>query len=471
MSSTGTGAHVLVFPYPAQGHMLPLLDLTHQLALHNLTITILVTPKNLPILTALLSAQPSIQTLVLPFPHHPSLPYGVENVREIGNHGNAPIIGALAKLHDPIIQWFKSHPNPPVAILSDFFLGWTLHLANHLGVPRIAFFSSGSFLISVTDHLWRNVNAVRSLPVVSFDDLPRSPSFTEKHLPSVFRYYRESDPDWELVRNGMIANTSSWGCVFNTFDALEGEYLDYLRKKMGHPRVWGVGPLCLTGGLELKGRGNTNPHSNSSVLTWLDGCPDGSVVYVCFGSQKPLKRDQTEALALALERSGIRFVWVVKSVTTQQAKDGYGFVPDGFEERVGDRGMVIKGWAPQVLILSHRAVGGFLSHCGWNSVSEAIVAGTVILAWPMEADQFVNARLLVDDMGVAVRACEGEDTVPDSAELAQTIAESLSENIPQKLRAKELRDKALTAVDVGGSSSRDLDGLVKELGQLQLKQD
>ncbi|KAG5521313.1 hypothetical protein RHGRI_033759 [Rhododendron griersonianum] len=306
MFNSTKSVHILIFPYPAQGHMLPLLDLTHQLALHGLTLTVLVTPKNLPTLNPLLSAHPSIQTLVLPLPHHPSLPAGVENVRDIGNSGNVPIINALGKLHDPITQWFKSHPNPPVALISDFFLGWTLRLANQLGIPRIAFYSTRAFLTSLLSFLWQNVKTVRSLPAVNFPDLPRSPCFAAEHLPSVYRVYRESDPDTEFLRDGFLANTRSWGSILNSFDGLEGEYLNHLRKETGHGRVWGVGPLSLVGRDEAMGRVNPDQNSGGGVLSWLDGCPDGSVVYVCFGSQKLLKRDQMEALAFGLERSGIR---------------------------------------------------------------------------------------------------------------------------------------------------------------------
>ncbi|KAA8529292.1 hypothetical protein F0562_033909 [Nyssa sinensis] len=468
MSNSGEGVHILVFPYPAQGHMLPMLDLTHQLALRGLTITVLVTPKNLPILNPLLSSHPSIQTLVFPFPHHPSLPAGVENVSDVGSSGNKAITNALGKLRDPIIQWFKSHPTPPVAILSDFFLGWTQHLAHNLCIPRIVFFSSGAFTASVLRYLWDNFDTIRSLTVVDLPDLPRSPRFSEEHIPSVFRHYRESDPDWVFVRDCLTANYSSWGCVFNSFEALEGEYLDYLKKKMGHERVFGVGPLSLAGGFEPMDQVNPNLDSDDRVLARLDECPDRSVLYVCFGSQKLLKRTHMEALASGLEWSGVRFIGVVKSVTAQQVADGFGFIPDGFEDRVSGRGMVIRGWAQQRSILSHRAVGGFLSHCGWNSVLEGIVAGVMILAWPMEGDQFVNARLLVEDMGVAVRVWEGADAVPDSADLARIVAESMSGDVSEKEKAKKMREEALEAVKAGGRSSTDLDGLMRELTQLVL---
>ncbi|KAL6192933.1 hypothetical protein ACLB2K_034019 [Fragaria x ananassa] len=562
--------HILVYPYPAQGHMLPLLDLTNQLALRHLTITIIITPKNLPTLTPLLSSHPSIQTLVLPFPSHPKIPPGVENVKDLGTHGNLSVINALANLHDPIIQWFNAHPNPPVALISDFFLGYTLRLADHLKIPRITFFSSGAYLASIHEYCWRNLDLVQSSSnVIDFPYVPRKPSLKKEHVPSIVLAHKGTDPESELLRVSMLANTDSWGCVFNSFQDLEGEYLDHLKRRMGHNRVYGVGPLSLIdagdGGLD---RGNLNTGSGGDVMAWLDGCPDGSVLYVgfgsqklldskqmealatlrsftitiivtpknlpilapllsthpsiqtlvlpfpshpkippgvenvkdignhgnisvinalaklhdpiiqwfkCpdgsvlyvgFGSQKLLNSKQMEALASGLELSGVRFVWAVKTGSAQEAKDGYGVMPEGFEERVVGRGWVVKGWSPQVLILGHRAVGGFVSHCGWNSVLEAIAGGVFILCWPMEADQYVNAKLLVEDMGVAIQVCEGASGVPDPAQLGKVIAASLSGDSAQKVRAKDLKDKAYAAVSDGGSSLQDLDELVKELSRL-----
>ncbi|EEF47681.1 UDP-glucosyltransferase, putative [Ricinus communis] len=466
-NSTGAGAkkppHILIFPYPAQGHTLPLLDLTHQLSLHNLTLTILTTPKNLSTLSPLLSTHSNIRPLIFPLPSHPSLPAGVENVKELGNTGNLPIIASLRKLYDPIIQWFRSQVNPPVALISDFFLGWTLALANEINIPRFTFYSSGAFLASVADHCWNHIDVVKNLKVVDFVDLPTTPSFNEEHLPSMFRSYDESDPDWEVVKEGSLANMSSYGCVFNSFEALEGEYLGFLKKKMGHDRVYGVGPLSLLGP-DHSPRGNSG--SFAHVFNWLDGCPNGSVVYVCFGTQKLMSNTQMEALATGLEMSMARFIWVVKTGSAHQRESGYGEVPDGFEDRVARRGMVVRGWAPQAKLLSHAAVGGFLSHCGWNSVLEGIASEVLILSWPMEADQFVNEKLLMD-LGMAVRVCMGTDSVPDSAELGKVIGESMNGvgYEQEKRKARELKSRALGAVREGGSSLRDLKELVNELNK------
>ncbi|KAK4430122.1 Flavonol 3-O-glucosyltransferase UGT89B1 [Sesamum alatum] len=469
MSSCRQELHVLVFPYPAQGHILPLLHLTHQLSIRGLSITILITPKNLPILNPILEANPCIQTLVLPFPSHPSIPPGVENLKDLGNHGNIPMINALSKLQGDIIQWFKSHTNPPAAILSDFFLGWTHHLADHLGIPRIAFYCSGAFYTAISDRLWGgDPQGVKPGSQMEFQDLPGAPSFTWEQAPSLFRRYREvglGDPSFEVVKAGMAANGLSWASVFNTFQALEGEFLEHLSEKMGHPNVFSVGPLHLFDGPKESGSGEERFHLSSEVLSWLDQSDDESVLYVCFGSQKLLKKAQAEALALGLEKSGVRFIWAVRPLTAQQVADGYGSAPYGFEDRVAGRGLLTKGWAPQVSILSHRAVGGFLSHCGWNSMLEAVAAGVMILGWPMEADQYINAKLLVHYKGAAAQVCDGGDTVPDPNELAQKISESMHGNMGKRIRAKELRDKALEAVKVGGSSCNDLDKLVQELAQ------
>ncbi|GLT50220.1 hypothetical protein SLA2020_237210 [Shorea laevis] len=162
-----------------------------------------------------------------------------------------------------------------------------------------------------------------------------------------------------------------------------------------------------------------------------------------------------------LEKSGVRFLWCVEEPRKGLDDEGrYGVVPEGFEYRVAKRGLIIKGWVPQVMILNHRAVGAFLTHCGWNSTLEGLVAGVNMLTWPMGADQFVNSSLLVDELKVAERVCQGAETVPNSEELAQLVAESVSEEGGRRKRVAALREAALAAIKEGGSSVKNLDELV-----------
>lgn len=257
----------------------------------------------------------------------------------------------------------------------------------------------------------------------------------------------------------MSDNPSSWAAVFNSFHALEDEFLDFFTQKVGHPRVYTVGPLNLT----------MDPSwgPDDKVISWLDQWTDGSVLYVCFGSQKILKKAHMETLAMGLAQSGAHFVWAVKLPTAQQEADGYGSVPDGFEEQVCGRGLVVREWAPQEAILRHRAVGSFLSHCGWNSSLEALSGGVMILGWPMEADQFVNAKLLVEYKGVAVLVWEGDDPLPDPAELGRKIRDSMhgGHHHQERIRVREIRNEALKAVKLG-ASHKDLDKLVQDIKNL-----
>ncbi|KAI3976830.1 hypothetical protein MKX01_008688 [Papaver californicum] len=289
--------------------MIPILDFAHQMSLHNLTITVLI---------------------MLPFPNHPRIPQGVENVKDLSPNLFYTMLNSMSGLYNPILEWFKSHPSPPVAIISDFFLGWTHHLACELGIPP-------------------------------------------------------------------------------------------------------------------KERGGSGSVSTDDIISWLDTRPDTSGVHVCFGSQVVLCNKQMEGLASGLESSGVRFLRCVKEPTTGHVNGKYSVVPAGFEDRTAGKGMLLRGWAPQLPILKHRSVGSFMTHCGWNSVLEGLTSGVVMLAWPMRAEQFVNATLLVDQVKVAVRVLKGLEV---------------------RVRAMELCKASLTAVEDGGSSFMDLDSFVKALAAL-----
>lgn len=252
---------------------------------------------------------------------------------------------------------------------------------------------------------------------------------------------------------------------------MEKPYLDYLKRELGHDRVWAVGPLLPVDSSVMK-RGGSSSVPVNDVVSWLDQRGERKVVYVCFGSQTILTKDQTVAIASGLLKSGVHFIWSIKdgahAKKTNNDNNENNEKEDSEEAIVGsgsDRGLVIRGWAPQVLILRHRAVGAFLTHCGWNSVLESVVAGVPLLAWPMTADQYVDATLLVEELKVAKRVCEGEKTVPDSDELGRVLAESVGGSGGEEIasRALKLKDAALGAVREGGSSDKDLRCLVEQL--------
>ncbi|KAL8150624.1 hypothetical protein V2J09_020432 [Rumex salicifolius] len=429
MTSCTGETHILVVPYPAQGHLIPLLDLTHHLLLRGVTATVVVTPNNRPLLQPLLSGHPaaSVSTLVLPFPSHPSLPAGVENIQDLPPDSTIPVMTALSRLREPIKKWFADHPSPPSVIVSDMFLGWTHGLAEQLGVKRVVFSPSGALAISVMHWLWKHVPELPAdeNAVVSFDGIPGKPCFESYEVSGFYKSYKAGVPGTRFFKDQFMDNMASWGFVFNTFTDLERDYLAHIMIDLGHDRVWAVGPVSELGVRPIFGDG-----SDSKVLSWLDKCGDAKVVYVSFGSEAVLTNEQMEALAVGLERSGVHFVWIVKSPNNGHV-DGerFGKLPRGFEDRLS--------------------------------------AGVMMLAWPLGADQYSDAVLLVDNLKIGVRVGRGTKSLPDPDELGRILAGSVSGACKEHhLRALELKKMAKEAVSEGGSSLRELDGFVKDLCRL-----
>ncbi|KAJ0789932.1 putative UDP-glucuronosyl/UDP-glucosyltransferase [Helianthus annuus] len=459
MHHSTNNTHLLLYPCPGYGHVIPSLELAHHLLCRGLTITVIISAADLPLIDPLLSSYPcSLHKLLFSYPKlHPS---------------PQPLIAKILstqQLFNPIVKWFKSHPSPPVAIVSDFFLGWTTDLASHLGIKRVMFSTSGALGSSIFHALWRDLPDINKQNsdkdenfYISFPEIPNAPKFPWWHLPPASRCFKNGDQDFEAFRTTILANMRSWGIVYNTFEGLEGVYVDHIKKQMGHDRVWAIGPLLP----DEHGPMNSARTGSSAVpphdlLMWLDNKHIDSVVYICFGSRATLSEKQMCALLGALKLSNINFIFSVK------ASDSSSMILSGFEDdMVARRGFVVKGWAPQLAILKHRAVGSYLTHCGWNSILEGIAAGVMMLAWPMGADQFANATLLVDQLGAGKRVCEGgPELAPEANELARLLDESLNGDLRERIKVKELSEGAMKAVKEG-TSIRDLDLFVKLVSEL-----
>ncbi|WVZ87463.1 hypothetical protein U9M48_034098 [Paspalum notatum var. saurae] len=465
--------HVLVIPFPAQGHALPLVDFVSLLAARGLRLTVVTTPANLQLVSPLLAAHPAaVRAVTFPFPSHPSLPPGLENTKGCGPGQFPAFMQAFAALRQPILAWVRAQLEPVVAIIADIFCGWAQPLAREIGAAGIVFSPSGVLGIAIPHSAFRRLVSRPAESgdefTVAFPSIPGAPSYQWREMLLMYRNYMAGALEaqvGESVRQNFLWNVEeSWGFVFNSFRALEGRYLEQPLEDLGFRRVWAVGPVAPdTDAAGTRGAGGQEAVAAADLSAWLDAFPDGSVVYVCFGSQAVLTPAVAAALAEALERSAVPFLWVVGAGSS-------GVVPEGFEARAAAaaRGRVVRGWAPQVALLRHAAVGWFVTHCGWNSTLEAVAAGVPMLAWPMTGDQFVNARLLVDEARVAVRACAGGvGCAPDAGELASVLADAAGEKGRDvRARALALADEAARAVKEGGSSFADLEGLVQEIRKL-----
>jgi hydroquinone glucosyltransferase len=205
----------------------------------------------------------------------------------------------------------------------------------------------------------------------------------------------------------------------------------------------------------------------------LDKQEPCSVLYVSFGSGGTLSREQIVELALGLELSNHKFLWVVRApnssaddayLSAQDDVDPSQFLPSGFLERTKEQGMVIPSWAPQIQILSHRSVGGFLSHCGWNSILESVMHGVTIITWPLFAEQRMNAVFLSKGLKVGLRPRVHENGIVERVEVSKVIKCLMEGEEGRNLRKRinELKEVANSALQENGSST-------KTISQLALK--
>uniref|UniRef100_A0A453GZP2 Uncharacterized protein n=1 Tax=Aegilops tauschii subsp. strangulata TaxID=200361 RepID=A0A453GZP2_AEGTS len=263
-------------------------------------------------------------------------------------------------------------------------------------------------------------------------------------------------PAWgkfvEEVREGI---RMADGAVVNTFLGLEEQFVACYEAALGKP-VWAPGPFFLNSRNE-----EARTVNQSAVTAWLDKMDQSTVVYVSFGSLAQMLPKQLYEIGHGLEDSGKPFLWVVKESETvlPEAKEWL----QALETRTARHGLVVHGWAPQVAILSHRAVGGFMTHCGWNSLLESVAQGVPVVTWPHFGDQFLNERLAVDVLGVGVpvRPFDAEKAVDPvvRGHIARAVSELMGDGAvaeERRRKCKEYRERAHGAMAKGGSSHENL---------------
>ncbi|XP_039144868.1 anthocyanin 3'-O-beta-glucosyltransferase-like [Dioscorea cayenensis subsp. rotundata] len=360
------------------------------------------------------------------------------------------------------------HPFPsvdlPYAIIADICYWWTTDIAGELGIPRITSHAAGVFPQIVMNNLVKNRvhdNVPNDSHPFTIPDLPGPEiKMVKSELPEFLQKHDFLTQAWDDLKRSQL---ESYGVVVNTFYEFEREYCD-LFKVVDSQRAWFVGPLALRGKREVEAGFN-----KERCMRWLEKKEIGSVVFVCFGSWCHFKDEQLRELALGLEGSGMDFIWVVRGGDDENMKMEW--MPEGWEERVKDKGLVFKGWVPQAAILGHEGVGVFMTHCGWNSVMEGLSFGKPMLTWPLAFDHFISERLLVEVLKVGVRVWDGfrstlqNEKVVVPAEAIARAMKKFSEKDSEEMKKRAMEWKKITGatVEKDGSSYKDLNCLIDEL--------
>ncbi|XP_062026570.1 hydroquinone glucosyltransferase-like [Rosa rugosa] len=451
---------VAIVPTPGLGHLIPLLELAKRLVVHhNFTVTFLIPNDgtNLTPQKKVLEALPeSISSTFLPPVNFDDLPPESKVETKIA----LTLARSLSAVRDSVKALAES--TRLVALVVDLFGPEAFDVAIEFNVLPYLFFPTSAM------DLWFvfELPKLDETTTCEYRDLPEPvqyPGCVPLHGRDLADPVqdRSNDAYKALIRISKRYKSAA-GIMVNSFADLEPGAFKAFKEQgpgLGLPPVYPVGPVIRTGSADELGE--------NECLSWLDRQPKGSVLFVSFGSGGTLTTEQMNELALGLEMSRVRFLWVARSPNEKQnatffgargSNDPLSFLPQGFLERTKDVGLVVTCWAPQVQILSHTSTGGFLTHCGWNSTLESIVHGVPLIAWPLYAEQKMNAVLLAEDLKVAWRVKVNEKGIVQCEEISKYAKGLIEGDEGRVLKKKmmELKEASQLALSQDGSSTKSL---------------
>ncbi|ESQ41228.1 hypothetical protein EUTSA_v10015476mg [Eutrema salsugineum] len=473
---------IVMFPFMAQGHIIPFVALALRLEkiLKNrdkTTISLVNTPLNIPKIRSNLPPESSIRLIELPFNSSDhGLPSDAENFDSLPYSLVISLLEASRSLREPFRDLMKrilkegDDDQSKVMVVGDFFLGWIGKVCKEMSVSSVIFSASGAFGLGCYRSVWLNLpHKETKQDRFLLDDFPEAGEIEKTQLNS-FMLEADGIDSWSVFMKENLPGWSDFdGFLFNTVEEIDQIGLSYFRRITGFKPVWPVGPVLLSP--ERKDSGSKS--TEEAVNAWLDSKPDHSVLYVCFGSMNSISQTHMFELAMALETSEKNFIWVVRPPIGVEVKNEFDlkeYLPEGFEERISrsQRGVIVKKWAPQVDILSHKATCMFLSHCGWNSTLESLSHGVPLLGWPMAAEQFFNSILMEKHVGVSVEVARGKKCGIKCDEIVSKIKLVMEEEseVGRKIRkrAKEVKELVRRAME-GGVNGSCVNGLEEFLGQ------
>lgn len=465
---------VVLYPTPGIGHLISMVEFGKLILRCHPSVSIIIfivdrppfnTGASAQYISAVSSTTPSITFSHLPMPTLPlqlsSYPSFEALMFDLVTLSNPNVHQALQSI---------SCTSALLALVIDMFCTPALDVAGELNIPVYCFFASScaslaSFLYFPTLH--RN-NTQSFKDMSTLHQVPGLPPIPSEDMPTPV--LDRTSRAYESLVYHTTHITRVAGIIVNSFESLEPEAVKAIKDGLcvtdgPTPPLLCIGPLIATES------GEGGEEGKKYCLKWLDSQPERSVVFLCFGSMGFFSEEQLKEIAAGLEASGWRFLWVVRSPPSEDSSRGFlappdpdldSLLPDGFLDRTMGRGLVVKSWAPQVSVLSHGSVGGFVTHCGWNSVLEAISFGVPMVAWPLYAEQRLNKIMMVEKMKIAL-AMESAGTTVKASEVERRVRELMETEKGLSIRARisELKDAAKAAMSIGGSSLADLDKLIK----------
>ncbi|KFK28349.1 hypothetical protein AALP_AA8G504500 [Arabis alpina] len=458
-----TKPHAAMFSSPGMGHVIPVIELAKRLSVnHGFHVTVFVLETDAASAQSkFLDSTSDVDVVNLPSPD-------ISDLVDPNDHVVTKIGTIMHEVVPALRSKIASMHQKPTALIVDLFGTDALCLAREFNMLTYVLIAANARFLGVSMYYPTLDKDTKEEHTVQRKPLEIPGCEPVRYEDAMDAYLIPDEPLYrDFVQYG-LAYPKADGILVNTWEEMEPKSLISLQDpkllgRVARVPVYPVGPLS---------RPVESSQTDHPVLDWLNDQPDDSVLYISFGSGGSLTAKQLTELAWGLEQSQQRFVWVVRppvdgssfseyfTVNGSESKDKTPtYLPEGFITRTSDRGLVVPSWAPQAEILAHQAVGGFLSHCGWNSSLESVVSGVPMIAWPLFAEQSMNAALLSDELGIAIRVDNFEKVVSRS-EIEVIVRKVMAEEDGEEMRmkVKELKDSAemSLSVECGGSAHESL---------------
>lgn len=342
-----------------------------------------------------------------------------------------------------------------VVIIHDYLMSSVVQdVVSYKNAEAYVFYGASAF--TTFSYLWEENGRPCLDDADSYMQLTKVPAFDDSIPVEVL----------ESVMCHSVCKTFNSGNLHDTCKVFDGKFIDFLSKEglTGSTKQWAMGPF------NPVAISDKNLGKRHKSLEWLDKQAQDSVIYVSFGTTTSFSDEEIRELANGLENSKQKFIWVLRDADKGDIFDGEVRrveLPEGFEERLGEKGLVVREWAPQLEILAHPATGGFMSHCGWNSSMESITMGVPIAAWPMHSDQPRNATLIIEvlKIGISVRDWEhrGDPVTSSSIETVIRKLMASDEGDEMRKRAAKLGDDVRRSVEKGGVTRMEIDSFIAHI--------
>lgn len=457
-----------MIPYPFQGHVIPFVHLAIKLASRGFTITFVNTHS---IHQQISKAQSTDAGDIFAGARESGLDIRYATVsdglplefdRSLNHDQHQESLLQVISAHvDELVGKLVCSGNPPVScLIADTFFVWPSSIASKYNLVNVSFWTEPALVFTLYYHLdLLRQNGHFASSDNRLDTIGYIPGVQAIEPRDLMSYLQASDITTvvhRIIYEAFEDVKRADFVICNTVQELEHETLSALNQKQP---IYAIGPIFPNEFKKTKIA--TSLWSESDCSQWLNSKANGSVLYVSFGSYAHVSKHDIVEIAHGLSVSEVDFVWVLRPDIV--SSDDTDILPVGFEDSVKERGLIVS-WCHQIGVISHPAIGGFLTHCGWNSTMESMWCGVPLICFPLLTDQFTNRKLVVDDWKLGINLCDQKViTRKEVSEKIDSLMRGKDLNIKLRNEMKKVRITLESACVTDGSSEKNFENFISDV--------